>query len=171
MKKVALIMISIMCAIACIVGFTACDDKENLKFEYMTGSTTSGETYETYFVSAANTNISGNIVVPATYKELDVTLNPYIFKDCQNITSITISEGIKTISQGAFKNCYPEVINLPSTITYFGEGAFDHSFNYNLTFAGTKGQWRTQIKGYHIYSYKVTCSDGEITVIKNVEQN
>ena len=49
-----------------------------------------------------------------------------MFKNCINLTTVTIPEGVFGIEKGAFAGCKNLVkINIPSTIAFIEEGAFD----------------------------------------------
>lgn len=64
--------------------------------------------------------VSGEIVIPA-----EATLRYAVFENSQDITKVVIQEGVTSIGQNAFYNCrYVEEIDLPSTITSFGNECF-----------------------------------------------
>ncbi len=57
-------------------------------------------------VKAANTSISGDIVIPASHNgTLIDTIPASAFKGCYGITSITVPESITSIGEGAFNGC------------------------------------------------------------------
>ena len=59
-----------------------------------------------YAVSAADENISGDIVLPSEFNGKRVTkVNMSGFADCKNITSVVIREGIYIIEEDAFRGC------------------------------------------------------------------
>ena len=127
-KKIGL---SILLCVLMLVTITcvACDDSDNnsnstsntknenivgdLKYVYYS------PTERTYSVKAANTDISGEVNIPATYNGRPVVnIDAYAFQDCKNITKITIAEGIKSIGQAAFKNCINlKYISIPDSVT------------------------------------------------------
>ena len=51
------------------------------------------------------------------------------FQLCENIDSLTLSEGIQRIEDGAFSKCYALTsIHIPASVTYIGRFAFDMCF-------------------------------------------
>lgn len=138
MKKVTLFLITLICVITCVLGLTACGDKETLSyneckaFDNVLGLEISG-----YSVKATSTNISGNIDIPATYNGMPViAIAPSGFKDCNSLTSIQLPSSIREIGEFAFLNCsnLDEIgkesglietgINLPDKVTTIGRSAF-----------------------------------------------
>lgn len=62
--------------------------------------------------------ISGSLVVPGTVTEI----GRYAFFNCTNITSITLTEGLTRILDGAFRNTgISGDFTIPSTVTYLGQ--------------------------------------------------
>ena len=61
----------------------------------------------TYHIEANDkSKLPKDLVIPATYKGKTVTvIDGSGFKDCKNITSLTIPEGITLIGRGAFEGC------------------------------------------------------------------
>lgn len=118
-----------------------------------------------YAIFAANTNISGDIKIPTEYKGKSVfMLGEHAFEDCQKITSITIPEGVKTISYYAFTRSTAKTITIPISLKSIADrNAFTGSAIYRIDYSGTQEQWK-QINGYsfvpaHIH---VICADGEL---------
>lgn len=81
-------------------------------------------------VSAANTSISGEIIIPAEVQYDDQTWYVELvkergFKNCQNVTSVVINANLREICVEAFEKCYNlQSITLPSTLTHIRFGAF-----------------------------------------------
>ena len=74
------------------------------------------------------------------------------FKECQNIYSISIPEGVVDIGERAFFNCgMLRQINLPSTLTHIGASAFDGTF-----YANKEANWEDH--GLYIDKYLVSVS-------------
>ena len=55
---------------------------------------------------------------------------------CENLTNVTLAEGITTIYQGAFENTGITSIQLPSTLTSIGNNAFKGSKLQSITIPG-----------------------------------
>ena len=61
-----------------------------------------------YYVSAKDTQISGDVVIPEYYKGLPVTkISEWGFNECVNITSVRIPDTVTEIGEFAFANCFP----------------------------------------------------------------
>ena len=80
----------------------------------------------TYIVAVGNGKYLSEIVIPSTYnggKVVGIAENG--FKDCENLQSIIIPNGITDIGDYAFKNCTSLVtINIPDSVTSIGNEAF-----------------------------------------------
>ena len=74
-------------------------------FNYLQFTATS-DGYEISVKSDRSAELSGDIVIPSTYKDKPVTSIPNSgFENCTNITSIIIPDSVSTIGFAAFKNC------------------------------------------------------------------
>jgi hypothetical protein len=61
----------------------------------------------------------------AVIKGSDTTIGTNCFFDCENLSSVTIEEGIQVIGSGSFEDCYSlESITLPNTIKLVRRRAF-----------------------------------------------
>lgn len=79
-------------------------------------------------ITACDTSASGDIVIPTTLGGYPVkAIDDYAFRNCENITSMTIPDGVTKIGEGAFFNC-PSItsIVIPDSVIEFGIGAFAH---------------------------------------------
>ena len=57
-------------------------------------------------VSALNTSISGDLVIPETYNGFTITtIEKDAFKNCSNITSIVVPKTVTNIGESAFSGC------------------------------------------------------------------
>ena len=84
-----------------------------------------------------------SIVIPGSVEKI----GNYAF-GMTGIFDATIGEGTKYIDNLAFANSNVEVMYLPSTIEYIGEGAFANcSFFNNIVYNGTIEQWNAIPKG------------------------
>lgn len=146
MKKFRpIITITLLLVTSLTLAFAICGcNKSPLKYEER------GD--KAYAVTASNTNISGDIVVPATYNGKQVVLNEHAFENCKNIDSITLSEGIKSISMYSFKDCHKKgnsfmKLSIPVSLTDIAPLSFSDYILYSITYAGTSDQLK-QIEGY-----------------------
>lgn len=66
------------------------------------------------------------IVIPAVYEKAAVTaIAPYAFENCSYLTSVTISNSVKTIGEYAFSGCTGITsINIPESVTTVDSYAF-----------------------------------------------
>jgi len=90
------------------------------------------------------------------------------------LTSVVLSEGIKQIGTGLFKDCSSlEKITLPVSVTAISEGAFVGCESLTtISYSGTKAQWKAISKesGWFtenniIENLFVECSDGTLEYI------
>lgn len=147
MKKVILFLISVVCIVTCMVGFTACGEKETLIYTEFTDPYEKDEfgwDITGYSVKAANTDISGDIIIPATYKDKKViALSNQAFLKCYNITSITVPEGVTYIGTDAFGHCFNATINLPSTVkAIICSTTADNRAPKIINYKGTYADWK-----------------------------
>ena len=87
-------------------------------------------------ISAANTDIAGDIVIPSSveYDGVEYTVGLIggedVFRSCGEITSVVIPNSVKTISGSAFKWCSKLVsVTLPDSIDKIPNQAFNQCFN------------------------------------------
>lgn len=141
-------------------------------------------------------NITG-AVIPDSVKYV----NEQAFRECNNLTNVTIGKGVKVIDKNvfcdcsnlsnvvfgtnltaideyAFKGCEKlNAVTFGSGLTSIGKYAF--YCLTDITFEGTKAQWKAVSKGFawnnekigsnpmYKYDYTVHCSDGDIVITKN----
>lgn len=70
----------------------------------------------------ANTNIT-KLAIPEGYTDIGA----YAFDRCRNLTTIEISDTVKTIAQGAFSGCtgYTNTLYIPNGVTFIGDRCFE----------------------------------------------
>lgn len=113
MKKIIAFILSIFC-FSFLSGCGASPTLDKLKFEI-----SPDETY--YIVSAANTEISGEVVIPSTYKGLPVkSIANLAFSECLSLTSISIPDSVTYIGMGAFNMCDSLLGNKYDNAYYLG---------------------------------------------------
>ncbi len=79
------------------------------------------------YAFGATSASDNDLYVPQSLKEVTVTkkIHPEAFRECRNITKITISEGIDEIGMGAFQLCTGLTeMNIPSSVTLINRSAF-----------------------------------------------
>ena len=81
---------------------------------------------ESYSVSDCDTSVSGEFVIPDTYKGLPITsIGKYSFFNCTSLTSIVIPDSVTSIGNCAFKKCTSLTsIAIPGSVISIGEDAF-----------------------------------------------
>ena len=82
---------------------------------------------EYYSVSGVLDSKASNIEIPATIDGKPVKhISDSAFKDCENITSIIIPNGIISIGSSAFEGCKSLTsVVIPNSVTSIGDSAFD----------------------------------------------
>lgn len=87
-------------------------------------------TVEVTYLTVASRSYSGIVIIPSIVKDSNITYNvtnigSLAFRNCNNLTSITIPETITNISSEAFAYCTGlTTINIPNSVTSIGYGAF-----------------------------------------------
>ena len=91
---------------------------------------TLNDTGTEYSLTDCDTAASGSLVIPSTYNGKPVTsIGENTFKDCINLNSVTLPNGIASIEYRAFFNCTGLTnVNIPNTVTSIGDRSF-----YNCT--------------------------------------
>ena len=150
-----LTFISFLCTLLSFSFLFAACSSETLKYQKLS---------DVCMVYALDTNISGDIVVPATYDGLEVMIADNAFRKCYKIKTITLSEGIRVIYELAFTQCSASEINVPHSIERFKNAPFavNEYKNLTITYAGTIEEWYN-VDGAptSVYSgIQVVCTDG-----------
>ena len=81
---------------------------------------------DSYYVSACDESVSGEVVIPATYNGLPVTgIGEWAFGNCTDMTSVIIPNSITEIGTCAFGGCTGLTsVALPDSVTSTGDGTF-----------------------------------------------
>ncbi len=129
MKRIFAFILTItmsFCILTSIPLDVAAASKNNLTFVL-------SKDKKSYSVKASSNTISGDVVIPATYKNKPVIrISGNGFYKCKKIKSITIPESVKEIGYSAFaysKNLTS--ISLPDSIELIEENAFYDTGYYN----------------------------------------
>ncbi len=82
---------------------------------------------EKSFVLSSANGVKGNVIVPATYKGLPVTvIERNAFMGCTELTGVEIPDGVTYIEAYAFSGCNKLAsINIPDSVNYIGNNAFE----------------------------------------------
>ena len=86
---------------------------------------------------------SGDIVIPATFRDLPVTQIYFdVFAFNENVTSIEIPEGIEVIQAEAFKNCTNlKSVKIPESLWGIGENVFDGCDSLETVYYPSSYNW------------------------------
>ncbi len=102
------------------------------------------------------------MVIPDSVTEI----GQQVFQYCYNLEEITLSSNLELIDYVAFRETAKlKEIHLPASIKTLKWGSFSDASITDLYYAGTKAQWNALDKNnwdYHLNSYTVHCSDGDI---------
>lgn len=114
MKKI----LCVLCALVMMLTLTACGEQDNTEYRL----NDDGQSYRLYRYAGKD---GEDVVIPATYENLPVTVvGNGAFMDTK-IKSVVLPEGITTIEEMAFRGCHSlESVTIPSTVTDLGRGAF-----------------------------------------------
>ncbi len=155
MKKIIYCLITVLLLAAIAVTASSCgsgepyeDPEPNILYFSL------NEDEQSFSVSRNTDDLSGEIVIPATYEGKPVTginynafenctgitsivlpdsitsIDEFAFSGCTGLTDITIPDSIKTISRGAFYGCIGLTnMQIPEGVTVVGEQVFDGCTN------------------------------------------
>lgn len=106
-----------------------------------------------------------SIVIPDSVTSID----SHAFYGCSNLTSITIPDSVMSIGGYAFSHCTGlKSVTIGSGVTDIGEYAFSDEVLEEITYKGTKKDWR-KINKIRFWRYRsaiktIHCIDGDITL-------
>ena len=96
------------------------------------------------------------------------SINAATFFDCDRLTSVTIPEGVTNIGKSAFEGCTGLMsVTIPSSVINMNSASFYNCSKLkDISFTGTKAQWRAIIKNSKWKEFEVTytihCTDGDL---------
>lgn len=119
MKRVLLTLIALIFVLSSVLVLASCNKvSQGLKFEL--------NSEDTYTCVGLGDCTDGEIVIPSRYngKAVEV-IGSKAFKDCKNLTSVTIPKSVHTIEAHSFSGCENiRTINLTKGLIRIGSGAF-----------------------------------------------
>jgi hypothetical protein len=84
------------------------------------------------------------LTLPDKYNNKNYSIYEYVFYNCSNLTSVTISNGVTLISRSAFEDC-KGLINavIPSSVTYIDWDTFSGCSSLtSVYYGGTSTEWQ-----------------------------
>ena len=84
------------------------------------------------------TGNGGDITIPSILDGFPVTaIDDWAFGFCENLTAVTIPEGVMTIGRYAFRNCSNlTTVSVPNSVVEIGRAAFDYCSNLKRIYVG-----------------------------------
>ena len=145
MKKIICLVVLIICLAGCSFGGNGHSDKE---YEMVTQGS-EGLEYtllkdNTYAVSGVGTCSEKVIIIPSIYQGVPVTeIQSSAFKDCDNIETVMVSHGIKTILLNVFANCSMlKTVVIPQSVENIWLSAFSKCYALeNVYYNGEIRDW------------------------------
>ena len=122
MKK----LLSLMLALVMIVGFVQAVPFSVNAVVYNSGYYVYEVVYGEAIIIEANPGLKGNITIPSYLGKFPVVaIEPYAFWGNEELTGVTIPEGVISIGASAFEACSNITkVTIPSSLTYVGEDGF-----------------------------------------------
>ena len=98
---------------------------------------------DSYFVTDMDTSAEGAVTIPATYNGRPVTgISERAFSACDNLTAVTIPEGVTSIGQLAFSDCSSLTkIKIPASVTNISYSAFSGCGGLTGVYISDIGAW------------------------------
>ena len=137
--------------------FTATTEQGlDMKFRIVDENEKTVEAYGTYDGGPAISNkTEGELIIPAEIEGYRVVgISSWAFRNCQQLTSVSIPVGVTYIGESAFRTCYALAsANIPEGVTTIGSRAFfDCKLNFidlpsTLTEMGDRAFRNTDVKG------------------------
>ena len=99
-----------------------------------------------------NSQGSHENLTSVTISEGVTTIGQNAFNGCSNLASVSLPNSLTSIDNNAFCDCSALTsITIPSSVTSIGHLAFQHSGLTDLYYAGTKAQWNNVTLGDGIF--------------------
>ena len=120
-------------------------------------------------IVGCNSDAAGVLEIPEKIAGLPVMeLYDYSFLDCNNLTSITVPEGVKSIGNGMFSRCDALTeVKLPASVKNWGNYLFSSSNALkDVYYAGTAAQWIELTEHFSISDCTIHCADGIVAYDK-----
>ena len=125
MKRVNSFMLLLAFSLSVLTSFPLVVNSTADNFEYLYFSS-NPDGSDTYYVSGCSPEISGEVIIPSTYEGKSVKYIGYdAFGECENITSVIISDGVEKIGRFAFDTCSQLTsVTIPDSVTEIEDYAF-----------------------------------------------
>ena len=125
-KKLLYIAYIALAVLATMLFLASCSNKGDPSDANPLGLTFYPLDEDAYAVSAGNAIYRSEIVIPATYNGKAVTkIAKQAFRDCTELTLITIPDSVTSIDAGAFDGCTAlSSVTIPANVKSIGENAF-----------------------------------------------
>ena len=136
-----------------VINHSHINVKADSAFEIHNGDTSKIDNVDGYlFYTHEGTNYlisyigqDTELILPADYKGEEYVIYDQAFYSFRNVTSITISEGVKSIGLAAFAFCRELVsITIPGSVESIGDSAIRYCDSFtDVYFTGTEEEWAT----------------------------
>ena len=106
-------------------------DGVTIYYNYINDGTELEVTFRGNYHYSYKNEYTGNVAIPGEVTYMNRTrqvtsIGQYAFRDCSNLTSITIPNSVTTIGHGTFYGCYKITsITIPNSVTSIGYNAFE----------------------------------------------
>ena len=178
----------ILVIFACFITVTACDSHKDSRNDEEDGYYSKGLSYyldekeNGYFVGDFGDCEDFNVVIPKEYNSKPVIgIGEQAFRNCINITSITIPQSVESIGKGAFYGCEKliEVYNKSSLNITVGSADYGYVGWYAKNVYTKKGESKlsTDENGFVVYTdgderilVSYVGSESNLTLSNNINQ-
>ena len=126
-------LLTLFFALCCAGSLFASDIQvDGIWYDFDPSTKTASVTYKGKYSNTYNNEYSGSIIIPQTVIYNSITysvtkIGNSAFRECSNLTSITIPSSVTTIGDGAFYACSGLTsITIPHSVTTIGNWAFEY---------------------------------------------